>query len=289
MKKIIERTNNLIFKFSWSFKNYQSAFTLDYEMKKYRQKDLVWLIRDSIPFFALTHEEFLEYVKRWEVSEINKNAFCRISDANKNVKWDYWEVLLFLILQIFYKSEKFVTKVRLKSSSSMQVHWFDCAHFTIENNKPILWLWEAKFYKNIQGAISSAYSSIKEHINWDTLKEEIIILSSNIEINKSFSEKKFELLKDYLNAWKSIDALNIKIPILLTYESSKLKEFDSHKSKDFIESYKQEFTDIFTKLNNKDWNSFSSNNITFEFILFPFDSIDTLKNDLDMMEKAFRY
>ncbi|WP_254890163.1 hypothetical protein, partial [Cronobacter sakazakii] len=70
----------------------------------YRQDDLVGLIRDVVPYFSLTETE----LKELEISEINKRSFTRISDARRNAKGDYGELLLYLILNIFYDVPKFV-------------------------------------------------------------------------------------------------------------------------------------------------------------------------------------
>lgn len=289
MKKIIERTENLIFQFSWAFDENKKPFTLNYEMWRYRENELIWLIRDTVPFFALTSEEYKKYKENDEISEINKNAFTRISKAKENKKWDYWELLLFLILKVFYKSEKFVTKVRLRSTKTEQIKWYDCAHFTIENNEPILWLWEAKFYKDISWAISESLQSVTEHLDPKYLKDELDILKSNIEINSDFPKESFNLIDIYLNWWKSLDELKIKVPILLTYESLKISSFNNIKSQDFINHYQDEFKNKFNLLTTS-WRTWPNlANITFEFILIPLQTIDNIKEQLQVIENWYRF
>ena len=146
-ESIKRRIKNQIFKFEAqleSIKDCDASFTLDFESGRYRQKELVGLIRDIVPFFALTEEEIATIDK----SEWNRSSFTRISDANKNSKGDYGELLLFLILSVFYDTPKFVTKARLRSTTREQIKGFDCAHFSIENNEVTLWLGEAKFHKD---------------------------------------------------------------------------------------------------------------------------------------------
>ncbi|MFN3792877.1 DUF1837 domain-containing protein [Massilia sp.] len=160
-----------------------ASYSLDFEEREYRQKDLVGLIRDMVPYFALTEEEIACLHK----SDWNKVSFTRISDAQPTKKGDYGELLLYIILCIFYKSPKFVTKARLRSSTREQIKGFDCAHFSIEDNGGVkLWLGEAKFHATVSGAISSALKSINTNFtDISKVKAELKLLGGEIEVNKS--------------------------------------------------------------------------------------------------------
>lgn len=170
------RIKNLIFKFEAKVNHAQkedSTFTLDYENGRYRQTELVGLIRDVVPFFAFTEAE----INSIDRSEWNRRSFTRISDANRKSKGDYGELLLFLILSIFYNVPKFVTKARLRSTTREQIKGFDCAHFSIDQGKVTLWLGEAKFHQNFSGAVSKALSSLKEHLEDSSrIKSELKLL-----------------------------------------------------------------------------------------------------------------
>src|SRR4051812_13685033 len=94
------------------------CFHLDYENAVYREQDLVRLIRDSVEYFALTHEEFEEFRKAGDLPSARRIAWSRISTARKDKKGDYGELLLFLLLtfKMSQRVPRFVTKVRLRSS-----------------------------------------------------------------------------------------------------------------------------------------------------------------------------
>lgn len=81
-------TQNLIFMSeSISLGKYsKKTFHLDYTSKVYRQKDLVTLIRDTVPYFALTEQEFRDL----ESIEINRTAWSRISQAKRDEKRRLW-------------------------------------------------------------------------------------------------------------------------------------------------------------------------------------------------------
>ncbi|MGF1873713.1 DUF1837 domain-containing protein [Photobacterium frigidiphilum] len=286
------RIKNQIFKFEATINKSgtkDSSFTLDYESGRYRQRELVGLIRDVVPFFALTENE----IKSIDQSEWNRQSFTRISDANKNSKGDYGELLLFVILGIFYDVPKFVTKARLRSTTREQIKGFDCAHFSIENDLVTLWLGEAKFHKNISGAISSAFSSLNDHLNdAERIKSELRLLGGEIEINKSIDQDKYDLLKSYVSGGKSLNKVDISVPVLVTYDSKCIKNhcgnYDSDiESDEFKNELQQELESCFSKVYNKSWPSIK--NIKIIFFIVPLESVSELKSSIDSVEMAMKF
>lgn len=266
-----------------------ASFTLDYEDGRYRQRELVGLIRDTVPFFALTEDEIATIDK----SEWNRNSFTRISDANRKSKGDYGELLLFLILSIFYDIPKFVTKARLRSTTREQIKGFDCAHFSINDGKVTLWLGEAKFHQDISGAISSALKSLNEHLNdSERIKSELRLLGGEIEINKQLESEKFELLKSYVTGGRSLNKVDIAVPVLCTYDSQCIKDFSGDinsdiDSKDFKEKIALELEDKFRKIYEKKWPD--RNNIKIVFFLMPLESVSDLKQSIELVENAMKF
>jgi ribosome-associated translation inhibitor RaiA len=283
MKEIKKRTENLIFKIAvkTSTTGYaKDSFHLDYEKTKYRQSDLVKLIRDTVLFFALTPEE-LSKINAETTHKFQKRAWKRISDRPKEKKGDYGELLLFLILEVFYPARKLVTKVRLRSSMGDEIKGFDCAHFSIDENDGIcLWLGEAKFHQSFSTAINKAVTSLNEHLSGKTLKDEISILEGN---NTEIDEATREKIENYLNSGISLDKMNFKIPTLLTFDSNVIK---SHKEvcKKFIEDLEIELQSKYLTI---DKSSISlSPNVELQFILFPLETIAAIKEELENIEKA---
>ena len=199
------RIGNQIFKFEATLDNASdkdTCFTLNYERGIYRQDDLVGLIRDTVKYFALTKDELREL----DASEQNRRAYTRISDANREKKGDYGELLLFLILEMFYDVPKFVTKARLRSTTRDQIKGFDCAHFSIERQNVILWLGEAKFYQDFSKAINGAFESLNKHLKDSTyIKRQLKLLGGEIEINRTLERKTYSLLKSYVDGGRSLD------------------------------------------------------------------------------------
>jgi len=286
------RIENQIFKFEAdlsSKKENDSPFTLDYEAGRYRQNELAGLIRDSVPYFALTASE----IESIDKSEWNKKSFTRISDANMNSKGDYGELLLFLILSTFYNVPKFVTKARLRSTTREQIKGFDCAHFSVKDKKITLWLGEAKFHKNISGAVSSAFSSITEHLSDpERIKSELKILGGEIEINKSINQDDYDQLAKYVSGGKSLDKIDIAVPVLITYDSVCIKNHCNTPSanidcNEFKEELTKEFETHFLRIHNKNWPS--QKNIKIVFFLLPLESVSELKKSIDSIETAMKF
>lgn len=282
-----------IFKFESSLSNAGGAdasFTLDYERGRYRQGELVGLIRDVIPYFALTEEE----LKTIDLSEINKQSVSRISDANKEKKGDYGEILLFVILDSFSNAPKFVTKARLRSTNKEQIKGFDCAHFSIENDQEvILWLGEAKFYKNFSNAVSKSLTSLQDHLNDPKkIKSELTLLGGEIEINKQLDNEKNQLLKSYVNGGRSLDKVRINVPVLITYDSKCIKEFCGDVNADiesdfFKEKLATELNSKFKTIYNKQWPNIK--NVKIIFYIIPFESVDEIKNQIEQVENALKF
>jgi len=286
-----DRITNQIFKFEASIENAgadDAAFTLDFSRGAYRQDDLVGVIRDAAPYFSLTQKELSEL----DMSDINRRAFTRISDANRSKKGDYGELLLYIVLSIFYNAPKFVTKARLRSSTGEQIKGFDCAHFTIQDRVVTLWLGEAKFHKSFSDALTSALESLNDHLeSEDRIRSELKILGGEIEINKQLESENYRLVKSYVEGGRSIDNIPICVPVLLTYDSTYLASCNGNtidiRSGEFKEHLAQEFKLKFRTIYSKSWPDYT--NIRICFFLIPFSAVDDIKSKLEMMEEAMKF
>ncbi len=259
----------------------KNAFHLDYQEKIYRQKDLVRLIRDVVPYFALTENEYNDYISEGNTIDLKRDAWSRISKARKDKKGDYGELLLYLILLVHYNSPKFVTKIRLRSSQGDQIKGFDCAHFTFKDNEPCLWLGEAKFYQSFSDALNNAIESVNEHLEYSYLESEMSILKSNIKLENEANYKKLQKIFQGL----SLDKIKFKIPILLTYDSNTVKNNTDVNLK-FKEELKEELIKHNKAIEGK--NITKRPNIDFVFILFPLYTVKDIKDKLDIIEGLSR-
>jgi len=284
MKEIITRAQQLFSSIvlSTSHKKYpKDTYHLTYESGLYRQTDLVKIIRDTVLHFALTPQE-LAQVNAETLAKLQTRAWKRISDRPKEKKGDYGELLLFLILEVFYPARKVITKVRLRSSLKDEIKGYDCAHFSIEDGDICLWLGEAKFHQDFRTAIFKAISSINDHLSDQVIKDELTILESN---NTEIGEEDRQMLEDYLNSGISLDQMKFKIPVLITYDSSVV---GNHKEicTAFTSELSAELENKYKIIDGKDVNV--KDNIEVHFILVPLQAVKDIKEQLEKIEAAFK-
>jgi Cap4 SAVED domain len=286
MEWLKTRVENLIFKFSAPLdkgKWERFPIHLNYESGKYRQSELRKIIYDALPHFALTPDEFEEYTLSKDPGELYRVAWSRISKRNKYKKGDYGELLLFLILKVFFDSDKLVTKIKLKSGNQ-EIYGYDCAHFTIEGEEPVLWLGESKFHSTFANAITDAFKSLDEHCKSSFTRSEFSFLEPHIEVNKT--SLYYQKLRIILKNIKSFDELKIKIPVFITYNSNKIVNHKNHLTPEFISEFQQEFNDKYSKIDSK--TLALTSNFELIFILLPLEVVKDLKDELDTVEKSHR-
>jgi hypothetical protein len=284
MEWLKARVENLIFKFSApinSGKWEQFPIHLNYESGKYRQGELRRIIFDALPHFALTPDEFEEYLR--EPGEQYRLAWSRISTRHKYSKGDYGELMLFLILKVFFESDKLITKIKLKTGNQ-EVYGYDCAHFTYDNDQPVLWLGESKFHANFSNAITQAFDSLKEHCEVDFTKSEFSFLEPHIELNSS--SPYFRKLKVILKNIPSFDEIKIKVPVFITYSSKDVTSYTDHLSPEFIDAFQKDFDKKYAQINKKTLTTTA--NFELIFILLPLETVKELKDELDVVEKMSR-
>lgn len=287
MKKLYTRFTKLVFRFDQEIEDtgiQKHPYHLNYESGVYREDDLVKIIRGAMPHFALTPDEYSRLKDQDEIDEMYRLAFSRISKAKKEKKGDYGELLLFLLLQAFYRTERLVTKVRLRSSVKDQIKGFDCAHFTVDGSGGVtLWLGEVKFYKSFSSALNDVVEEIIAHTQGEYLKNEFSILCPNVEFNKDV--KVLDSVIEMLDGTVTLDDVRIVIPALITYETSIIK---NHSCIDaaFKESIRGQFIKKFQLINERD--IVVPPNVEVFFLLLPLSDVDSIKSKLENIEAVYR-
>ena len=284
MKAIKGQAKNLIFSLEAVAASSpgKHTFHLDYESGSYRQDALVRLMRDTVPYFALTPGE-LSRIDEEEFTKLITRAWNRISRRRKEMKGDYGELLLFLLLEVFFPAKKLITKVRLRSSLTEEVKGYDCTHFAIDaDDKITFWLGEAKFHQSFSTAIDQAVKSIREHSALNKVKDELVIIEGN---NTEIDEESRAKIEDYLNSRVSLDEVNIRIPVLLTYNCAAVARHDLI-SEEFYNDLRSDVLKRYASIDNQDLELPS--NISVVFIVFPLEIVEDLKAKLERVEEAHR-
>lgn len=202
------------------------GLSVGYEMKRYREKELARLITDGLLDFVLTNEEKGQLNSANALEKIIDAARIIYSTEKYQKRGEFGEILLHIILRDYYNTLPAISKMYFKTSMNDTVKGFDAVHIVedLEGNLEI-WLGEVKFYNEINRAISDVVKELHIHSEADYLRKEFLLISNKLE--KSW--KHCDTLKDLIDNKTSLDKIfkKLKIPVLLTYDSSTIHDFDA--------------------------------------------------------------
>jgi hypothetical protein len=191
----------------------------DYENGEWFYDQLIDWMKSHIPGYALSPKE-LKNISPSDMFAKTEKAARMIYGRSANIarRGEIGEIILHGLIVDLYKTTPVISKVFHKSARSDTVKGFDCVHAIVEGGEvESLWLGEAKFYKDIDDAMSEALSSIKDLITAVRLREEFMLISNDIDDEDEVGEKVLGLI-DKSNSLDDITK-RICVPVLLTYES----------------------------------------------------------------------
>lgn len=112
------------------------------------------------------------------------------------------EILLYILNEWVLKAPQIVSKMYLKTNNNMPVHGTDGIHARYDEvSKKLLLFWgESKAHKTLDGALTSALTSIDEFFEAGQEKREIEIISSYSDM-AGMSEEAKKALLDYLDPY----------------------------------------------------------------------------------------
>lgn len=261
----------------------QYNFHFAYEQASYWDKNIIKLIDKAIVDYALSQNE----IERWMNHIDARTRIIKYKHNKKNwiTAGMYWEIMLFILLWIYFpETSKLVTKIRYRTSLSDEVKWYDWAHYEIDKDwNIILWLGEAKFYSNFDNWLNEALNSVKNLTTTQLLKQEFVFLSTWTEeiSNKEIKEK----VENILYSW-NLSEIQIKIPILITYDSDIMAKHKYH-DETFLNELSEDFEKKRDKICKKNWIDIQNQKIDFYFMLLPFKSVKEIKEKL--IEKRNSY
>lgn len=289
---ITAKALKLILKFelnSFDFKNIDEGqpFTLNYEKKRYRQDELARLLFSLLPYFALTNDEFADYSSQYSPEYLVDESIKRIVKPGKKAG-DYGEIILFLLLDLFYGSKKLVTKVFYKTPGDVPVFGADATHFTKDSDGQIaFWFGESKFYKDFGSALDKAFISVEHFLEKGVKKEIDFLTPSRIEINRNVDKDLYEEVRNFIIGNPSLDQVKIKIPVLITYEMNDLDKFDDEKASEFLKNMKVEFENRYKQIQQKVWSK-PYKKLAFVFFLLPIQDVKAMKDLIRQKDEGIR-
>lgn len=262
----------------------------DFESGKWRYDKFKNYIWDNIAETALSKQERDNLINKSSSILTESAKKLRISeDTGKGS--ELCEILLYGIMKDYYSALSVVPKIFYKQNSNDNAKGADSVHIVIEDNGNdfSLWLGEAKFYKDIGGAIGSAIKSVDSFLrNDEQIKKENSIITSVTDIDKmGLSTELVEKIESTLSGENSLDNIKTKIniPILLLHECNITKEVneltDEYKNT-IISFHKDKASKYFEKQVKTMSDIFKYADIKFHLILFP---IPDKKNIVDSFIK----
>ncbi|BAS68152.1 HamA C-terminal domain-containing protein [Bathymodiolus septemdierum thioautotrophic gill symbiont] len=251
----------------------------DFESGKWRYDKFQNYIWDNIAETALSKNERDKLIEKPNSALIESAKKLRITSNDTIGKGsELCEILLYGIMKDYYSALPIVPKIFYKQNSQDNAKGADSVHIVIEDkgNDFSLWFGEAKFYKNIDGAIDSAIGSVDNFLRNDNqIKKENSIITSVSDIdNMGLSSELVEKIKSTLSGENSLDNIKpkINIPILLLHEcdiTKKENELTEEYKNKMISSHKKKANKYFKKQVKVMSNIFKYSNIKFHLILFP--------------------
>ena len=204
----------------------------DYSLSEGNQKKYTESIKILIKYFDILKEKELEDLNKWVnmVPRATKNGTSYLIDKDiesLNKQRELWEIILFFLIESILESPLALSKVKLKTSGQMPVHWSDAIH--INSNGETLLFWESKITNSLSNWIEQSRDSILKFLSKDPIfyiSEEISVISRNIH---SISPSKFDHVKSLINPYhndeKEKNDFPFEIVCFLWYEDDIYKNY----------------------------------------------------------------
>jgi len=251
----------------------------DFEGGNWRYDKFQNYIWDNIAQTALSKKERDSLIDQHRTVLVESAKRLRLANNDKKGKGsELCEILLYGVMKDHYSALSVVPKIFYKQNSQDNAKGADSVHIVIEGNGCdfSLWFGEAKFYKDIDQAITSAITSVDNFLRDDDKikKENSIITSISDLYHMNLTGELLKNIETSLSFKSSLDDIKpkINIPILLLYECSITEQ-----ENELTEKYKKSIIDFHTEKANKYFKSqvgkisdiFKYKDIKFHLILFP--------------------
>lgn len=226
------------------------ALCAGYEAGQWRATQFAEHVMEWLPEFCLNAQE-VKSLRSGNALRMIREAARRVYQTEKyKSRGEFGEIFLHIALRQVYKSIPAISKIYFKDSINGTVKGFDAVHVVINNSKLELWLGEVKFYSDYSSAIIEVIKELMEHIKYDYLRNEKMLLLSKIDTESSFSSELSKLLDPNTSLDKLFDCACI--PILITYNSETLK-----KHKKTTDEFNKELENEIRTINQKMFNKLS--------------------------------
>ncbi|WP_188742683.1 HamA C-terminal domain-containing protein [Agromyces bauzanensis] len=202
------------------------ALCAGYETGHWRAGALVEDLFDRhLLTFALSYTEARSVTSATAIQSVRDAAVSVYSTDKYQHRGEFGELLLHAALVDFYGAEPAVSKIYYEDSSNDVVKGFDSVHVVAEpDNSLKIWLGEAKFYADLDGAIASALLDIETHLATDFLRKEFVFITRKVDDEWPLAQA----FKEMIVRARSLDEISsaIVMPVFLTYDSDAVSQHD---------------------------------------------------------------
>lgn len=258
-----------------------AGFSIGYESGVWRQDDLISLIFDYLPDFALRHREKQD-IESTDVFSILVRAAKSVYGTDKyKRRGEFGEVLLHTILCRHFNTLPAISKLYYKDGDNETVKGYDAVHVVANDDNLELWLGEVKFYENFKSAVYSVVKELHQHTERNYLKAEFRLVSNKIDESWPHADRLKLLIDDDV----SLDHIftRVRIPVLLTY-NSEIPHTHNAVTDEFINELVDEFNANHAWFKNRDLPA----NVRIHLILVPLRDKAALSGRFDQKLKMIQ-
>jgi hypothetical protein len=250
-----------------------------FENNEWRCEQLASHLMEWLPEFALDWAELQELSSSNAVQLLRKAANIVYTTDKYSKRGEFGELLLHAAIRQVFDTIPAICKIYYKSSANETVKGFDAVHVVSTDEQLELWLGEAKFYSDINSAITEVIKELEQHTQNDYLRSEFILITN--KINPSLPH--YDKLKKLIHPNTSLDTIFERtcIPVLLTYNSKTVGSYPDNKDC-YIDEFKKEIEHYYESFKEK----LLSDSLTIHLFLVPMEHKGKLVAALNERLKA---
>jgi hypothetical protein len=220
-----------------------------YEQGAWRHDSFASHLMEWLPEFALNWAERKTIRDFNAIALIRRAADVVYTSEKYSKRGEFGELLLHVVMRQVFDTVPAISKIFYKSAQNETVKGFDAVHVVVNGDEIELWLGEAKFYDDINNAITDVSRELIEHTERDYLRGEFALITNKLDSKWPHSER----LKKLISPNTSLDDVfsRVCIPVLLTYNSDTIAQHTSMSDK-YREAVKKELLDFYDKFAKKD-------------------------------------
>lgn len=216
-------------------------------------------------------DEARELFRKWKKEDITPD--------NQPKAGEVGEMILWLLMEVVLRAPQIVAKMDLKTNPNLEVFGSDGIHIKIDEDILNLYFGEAKFYKDIYGALDSAFTSIEKFHDDSMYTREYNLVTTHYKyLNTNQQDKVYQYITNQI----AQDEVKIRHACLIGYDWEEYKKLDNeNKRNNFVQNFTslyEEETKRLTSLIQTRFDKFTKKEFAFDVFFIPFKSVQELRN-----------